>query len=107
MDGREAVTLDATLAADFAAMGAVLAVSAPNPDTAFGVRPDNWDSLCGWLATETQWRATSRKDGIVWLGLDYTAVDVVLRRLKLPDSVFSDLQLMEREALNIFVEALQ
>jgi hypothetical protein len=41
---------------------------------------------------------------VVWIGLDYVAVDVVLRRMGLGDEVFADLQVMERAALDVFAE---
>ncbi len=74
-------------------------------EDAFEVYPINWDALRAFLACETQWRCTATMAGIFWLGLDYLAVDVVLRRLGFPDSVFADLQLMEAEALLILSEA--
>lgn len=72
------------------------------------MHPDNWLSVCAFLACETQWRAIAgMMGGLVWLGLDYSAVDVVLRRLGFddPDSVFADLQVMEDAALAVFAEA--
>lgn len=65
--------------------------------------PQNWDTVRVWLACETQWRVLVRPNGAaVWLGLDYPAVDVVLRRMDLGNDVFADLQLMERAALEVF-----
>lgn len=109
--------LDEGLIAEFAEMGAV---HAPDPDTPvtptvsedFEVMPLNWQSVCAFLACETQWRAIPNVMGgmgqiitdISWLGLDYVAVDVVLRRLGLSDDAFADLQVMEREALDVFHE---
>lgn len=48
-----------------------------------------------WLRVQTQWR--TGPSGVI--GLDYTAVDVVLRRNKAGDEVFDGLQIMERAAL--------
>ncbi len=75
-------------------------------DGAFQVWRENEDALIAWLAVETQWRIVSTMAGLIWLGLDYSAVDVVLRRLKSPDRVFADLQNMELAALEAFNEAL-
>lgn len=75
-------------------------------DGAFQVWRANEDALIAWLAVETQWRIVSSMAGLIWLGLDYSAVDVVLRRLKSPDRVFADLQDMELAALEAFSEAL-
>lgn len=65
----------------------------------------NWQSLITWLACETQWRVAATMAGLIWLGLDYAAVDVVLRRSEAADAIFADLRLMEREALDVFMEA--
>ncbi|WP_273794699.1 DUF1799 domain-containing protein [Brucella intermedia] len=75
-------------------------------DGAFHVWRENEEALIAWLAVETQWRIVSTMAGLIWLGLDYSAVDVVLRRLKSPDHVFADLQNMELAALEAFNEAL-
>jgi hypothetical protein len=110
------VALDDDLRAEFAEMGAEVA---PVPDTPmtvsedFEVMPCNWQSVCAFLACETQWRAVPMTLGqmaqvvteVVWLGLDYVAVDVVLRRMGLGDEIFADLQVMERAALDVFAEA--
>ncbi len=67
--------------------------------------PANWKSVCAFLDCQTQWRAVATLAGVVWLGLDYQAVDVVMRRLDLDSAVFADIQVMEREALDVFAEA--
>ena len=59
-------------------------------DEVMEIMPDNWDSLRAWIACETQ-----------WLGLDFPAVDVVLRRRGCADHVFEDLCTMERAALDV------
>lgn len=64
----------------------------------------NADAIEAWLALESQWRCISPGPGaIIWLGLDYGAVDVVLRRRKWadPDALFADLQEMEGAALEV------
>lgn len=45
--------------------------------------------------------------GIHWIGLDYTAVDVVMRRSKVDDAVFEDLRLMEAVSLEVFGEIVE
>ena len=79
----------------------------PAGDDAFEVMAQNADALRAWLAVETQWRVAAGLGGIVWLGLDYAAADVVLRRLDIPgaDRVFADLMTMETEALAVFRES--
>lgn len=104
--------------ADFAEMGASIEIGAPVPpdqpdDEAFEVMPCNWTSVCAFLACETQWRVVPMMAGgmaalgtsLIWLGLDYAAVDIVLRRSSVPDTAFADLQVMERAALDVFAEA--
>ncbi|WP_323041579.1 DUF1799 domain-containing protein [Gemmobacter sp.] len=68
------------------------------------VLPVNWPSVLAFLACETQWRTAGTLAGLIWLGLDYPAVDVVLRRVA-PEADFRDLQVMERGALEVFGEA--
>lgn len=68
------------------------------------VMAQNRESILAWLAVETQWRVASGIGDLLWLGLDYSAVDVVLRRTApdKPDEVFADLMMMEAEALSVF-----
>lgn len=61
----------------------------------------NWDSVMAFLACDTQWRAIAVPSGLMWIGLDYNGVDVALRRLDFPASVFADLQVMELAALSV------
>lgn len=95
------------MAAQFAALGVTVAVDVPPDSEDFEIMKDNADTMRAWLASATQWRAAVGMAGIVWLGLDYPAVDVVLARgaFSDPDAVFADLQLMEDEALATFAEA--
>lgn len=69
------------------------------------IMPENWDSLSAWLACQTQWRTIVAGTAVLMLGLDLPGVDVVLRRLEFPDTVFEDLLVMERAALPILQEA--
>lgn len=64
----------------------------------------NGPSVAAWLACETQWRIVAGPARLHWIGLDYGAVDIVLRRLEIADAdkVFRDLQVMEGEALSVF-----
>lgn len=98
--------IDTDLAAQFAAMGASVETPAATGPDAFEVMPANADAISAWVACETQWRVAAGMAGMAWLGLDYGAVDVVLRRLKFadPDALFVDLQLMEGEALSVLWE---
>jgi hypothetical protein len=61
----------------------------------------NWESLLTFLACATQWRAVAGIGGIFWLGLDYTAADVVVSRRGVAGTVWNDLMVMEAAALPI------
>lgn len=68
----------------------------------------NLPSILAFLECSTQWRALATMAGLIWLGMDYTAVLATLNarpraeRRKHPTSkVFADLQIMEDEALAI------
>jgi len=101
------VALDDDLIGQFARMGAQVADAPIRAGTdAFEVMGQNTAALRIWLACETQWRVAAGMGGIIWLGLDYTAVDVVLRRTAIDsaDQVFADLMVMEAEALLAFAE---
>lgn len=84
-----------------------LLTTAADTDEGFEVHPANWASLRAFLDCETQWRVAATMAGMFWLGLDYVAVDVVLRRSKYadPDAVLADLQVMEGAALKVFGES--
>ena len=63
------------------------------------VPPDCWPTVMAWLAVQTQWRIAPSGRAI---GLDYSAVDVALRRLGIEDAdgeLFAGLQVMEVAAL--------
>lgn len=70
----------------------------------FEVWEQNWSSLLAFLACETQWDFVGTMQGAFRRGLNYPAVEIVLRRLKLDDGVFWDLQTMESAALDAFGE---
>ena len=68
--------------------------------TDFEVWPENWPIVDLWLRVQTQWRSS----GFGPTGLDYVAVDVVMRRLRIEDpdgEKFEGLQVMEIEALKV------
>lgn len=94
---------------DFADLGVTFAPEAvaesEGDDGCFEVWEQNWESMRAFLACQTQWRVVAGYGGAEWLGLDYSGVDVVLRRRGLGDDVFEDLRVMEREALKAFDDA--
>lgn len=113
-DNQIPVAVDTELQSQFAALGVPVPIDAPLPETEdFEVMPCNWPSVSAFLACETQWQALPMTAGaamggiatnVIWLGLIYPAVDIVMRRLGYADSVFGDLQIMERAALDAFSE---
>jgi len=66
----------------------------------FEVLEENMPTVDLFVAVCTQWRAAPFGG---WLGLDYPAVDVVLRRraLHVTPEQFSGLQVMEHAALDV------
>lgn len=100
------MALDPGLAAEFGDLGVELPAGMAPARAAegFEVLPQAWDALRAFLDCETQWRVAAGFGGVIWLGLDYAAVEIVLRRKRLADGVFDDLQVMERAALDVFSE---
>ena len=82
-------------------MGASVEAAPEDTDEAIEIMASNRDSMLGFLSVDTQWRVASTMAGMIWIGLDYNAVDVALRRKTMPDPVFGDVQIMEAEALSI------
>lgn len=98
--------MDADDVAAFAALGVAVDLPAAPARTAYEVWPENWDAVCAFLACETQWRVAVGQGPLIWLGLDYTAVDAVLRRQfpESPPAIFDAIRVMETAALNVFAE---
>ncbi|HCJ70638.1 DUF1799 domain-containing protein [Agrobacterium pusense] len=94
------MTVDETLAADFEALGAPFEPEEITKTQAFEVLAVNSQSFEAFLECRTQWRTASTLAGITFVGLDYSACKLVLEDLQSPRHVFSDLRVMEREALN-------
>jgi len=87
----------------------------PSPDklAAFGFReedfdddtldiwPCHWDAVLLFQALQTQWRTVGGMAGILFTGLDYTALPIVETRLGItcPPPIFEALQALEAEGL--------
>ncbi|MEP3298549.1 MAG: DUF1799 domain-containing protein [Pseudoruegeria sp.] len=101
------ISIDENIAKQAKDLGFEIPITDPPQETAgvFEVLPSNWKSVCTFLDCETQWRVVATMAGLVWFGLDYTAVDVELKRSGADDAVYSDLKVMERVALKVFSEA--
>lgn len=107
-DPEAVAALDDHAALQFAALGVTVergAVEAP-------VRVEVWDVCWGsvevFIACRTQWRILPLPRALVYLGLDYPGVDVVMRRLAPAGTetatLWLDLQVMEEAALAAFNE---
>jgi hypothetical protein len=70
----------------------------------FAVLPENWDAVMLFLKCCTQWRHAGLAG--IRTGLDYSAVDVVMRHtdIKDPQDAFWRLQQIESEALAALAE---
>ena len=85
-------------------MGVQFEQDEPDPEPAFEVWDVNWPTVVLFLACETQWREVATMNGLDRRGLDYSAVDVTMRRLDAPDHTFNGVMIMERAALEAFGE---
>jgi hypothetical protein len=69
---------------------------AEGADREFGILPDNWPAAQAFFACGTQWRADPN-GGL--MGLDYTALDVVLKHKRAPAGTFDLVRIMENAAI--------
>lgn len=69
----------------------------------FPVWPENWAALLFFLGLHTQWRSHLGMKGLLYLGLDYTAVESLMRieAVKNRKAMMADLKVMEATALVI------
>ncbi|BCH58988.1 hypothetical protein RvVAR0630_16120 [Agrobacterium vitis] len=87
---------------EFAEFGVVVGVNEASGEDIDPVAACNWDSLMAFLACDTQWRVVGvGLGGMIWIGFDYTACDVVFRRGRYADPVWVDLRVMEEAALPV------
>ena len=81
----------------------------------FSVFPENWDVVCLYMASQTQWikqEVIPPMGGsliTIHRGFEYSGVDVVINRTaqyrnSKDAELFSKLQVMERAALKLFAE---
>lgn len=79
----------------------VAAAESNKEDVLFEVFSDCAEPVMIFLKMSTQWRIIAGFSGALYLGLDYTALDFLLKIEKVKDcaAVFADIQLMERAAL--------
>lgn len=71
-------------------------------EAAVAVWPENWQALQVFCAMGTQWRVSAGMSGLIWTGLEYTALPVVEARMGIPRAdradLFSRLRIMESAA---------
>lgn len=104
-DPQSVAQLDDDVRRDFGAFGFTIEEDTEEAEEdVFEVWADCWPALQIFLACETQWRHVAHRAGIDWTGLDYVALDVVMRRRNADDSIFDDIRVMEAEAINTFGE---
>ncbi len=97
-------TIDAQDAADFASFGIIVEVDEDEGDEFFEVWEPNWTALLLFLACETQWAIVAGMGGVSYIGLNYQAVDIVMKHRGFDAEAFRGLQIMEHEALRILNE---
>lgn len=67
----------------------------------------NWKAFCLFRACATQWHHVTLPGALLYTGLDYVAVEVVMRRLAPGadhDALFADVMWMEGQVLPILNE---
>lgn len=109
MSGRAEETRPATIEDsqrdEFAALGVTMPKQQDRRETdAVEIWDINWPSFKAFLACENQWRVAAGFGFVARLGLEWDAVDVLLRRRGLGDREFEDLLVMEAAALKTFSE---
>lgn len=108
MRGEEAPAGDADqLARSAAGLGIALptdwsAIAGPEDpateaDPALAIWPDHWDAVRLVAALASQWRVSVGGDRLIWLGLDYAAVEVTARLMGIGMSptLFAQVQTLE------------
>lgn len=74
----------------------------------FFYHADNEESLFFFFDIDGQWNYIAKLDGVVRTGLNYPGVETAMRlkgvRRKRRAALFTDLQLMERAALKVFLD---
>ena len=71
----------------------------------FEVWEENWDTVITFISCQTQWKKEipAMSGQVIWHGLDYNSVDVVIKRKgfkgEKANEIFEGIQLMEASAL--------
>jgi hypothetical protein len=75
----------------------------------FHVWEDNWEVVCVFIDLATQWQVISGMGGVAYQGVNYLALEAVLRLRQIepvlwPD-LFQGIRIMERAALPLLNES--
>ena len=91
--------------AEFAELGvSIVKEEASHEEDVFEVWDNNRASFEAFIACDNQWRIAAGFGFVARLGLEWPAVDILLRRRGLGDRQFEDLVVMEDAALEVFAE---
>ncbi|PTW61434.1 uncharacterized protein DUF1799 [Breoghania corrubedonensis] len=87
---------------EFAALGVMVAAT-EDTSRPIEVWSPHWEGFTLFLDLSTQWRATASPAGLIWLGLDYGAAEVVMRARggRLDADLLSLLRDLEQAALPV------
>ncbi len=84
------------------------AAAANADDNDFHVFEENWLAVTSFCTLATQWKLLLGAADVLYVGLDYGAVETVFRLEQVPAgewrSLFQDLRVMERAALPLLNE---
>jgi len=72
-------------------------------ETDFEVYPENQEPLAIFLCMQTNWNISAGFSGVVFQGLNYSALESVLRLMQIPRkrwrSMFEDIRVLEMSAI--------
>lgn len=73
------------------------------PEDVFHVFDDNWEVVLLFCRMATQWRIVVGMAGAIYQGIDYTALEAVMRMNRVKDRgrMWGGIQIMERAALEV------
>lgn len=100
--------LDDGVRAQFASLGLALQSESRREVDLVEIWDVNWPAFVVFRSCATQWRVIAGPRILIHLGLDYSGVDIAMRRLAPADAdqaaLFADIQVMESAALPILNE---
>jgi hypothetical protein len=86
------------------------AIAQRNRQAVFRVWPEHWHALIVLQAMQTQWRAVAGMSRVLWTGMDYAALPVVVKAIsqavprrhrQKPAVLLRQLRIMEAAEMNI------